>query len=380
MLNRRHLLLSAAAAPLAAAVAPRNPLEPVPLGRSGLSVTPLSLGIEEARDAATLRHAADSGVNHFFGYSNYQLAGEALRSHRHRVVLSAGSRSTEPAAFRADLEKTLRELGVPTLDLWFFASCQSPAQLSDELLSAVLRARRDGLIRAAGATTHRLKLILPRVLESELLSVLMVAANFTVWNQRWTLIGEQTEPDERPALIARARSAGIGIVAMKPMLGGLKFRPPERKSWIESLDTDEKRRPVLAAALRWAVSNPALDCALVSTPSLDILQSNLAALRESSADDARLLAAALPALSPHYCRMCHRCDGACPQGLPVAHLQRLLLYAESYGQPERARALHSALPAELRQPHCSSCSACHVRCPNGVRVRDRLIQASEVLA
>ena len=38
------------------------------------------------------------------------------------------------------------------------------------------------------------------------------------------------------------------------------------------------------------------------------------------------------------------------------------------------------LPRETRGAHCGDCALCFVRCPNGVRVRERLMRAQELLA
>jgi predicted aldo/keto reductase-like oxidoreductase len=59
---------------------------------------------------------------------------------------------------------------------------------------------------------------------------------------------------------------------------------------------------------------------------------------------------------------------------------RYLSYADFYGQFALGREHFMALPQEVRDVRCSDCSSCAVRCPNGVRVAERLIRAQELFA
>ena len=43
-------------------------------------------------------------------------------------------------------------------------------------------------------------------------------------------------------------------------------------------------------------------------------------------------------------------------------------------------ALLLELPEQVRAIRCGDCGACSVDCPNGVRVRDRVMRAQELLA
>jgi predicted aldo/keto reductase-like oxidoreductase len=59
---------------------------------------------------------------------------------------------------------------------------------------------------------------------------------------------------------------------------------------------------------------------------------------------------------------------------------RILAYADFYNNFPLARAHFLHLPEQAQAVRCSDCSSCAVRCPNGVRVADRLIRAQEMLA
>ena len=111
------------------------------------------------------------------------------------------------------------------------------------------------------------------------------------------------------------------------------------------------------------------------------LEQNIAAMASPfSANDGKLLSARLEEIRPRYCRMCGRCEGKCPNGLPVADMLRFLMYAEGYGQFAMGREQFQALPKEVTEVRCGECSGCTIQCPNGVRVAERLIRAQELFA
>ena len=119
----------------------------------------------------------------------------------------------------------------------------------------------------------------------------------------------------------------MGVVAMKVMAGGP--RPRGGRPIRERL----KRQGGMLAALKWVLRRPNVHTTIPSMTDMDQLDENLRAMAEplTKADEQKLAGAARadpPALLP----MCGRCEGACPQGLPVADVLRYLTYAEGYGQ------------------------------------------------
>jgi predicted aldo/keto reductase-like oxidoreductase len=78
--------------------------------------------------------------------------------------------------------------------------------------------------------------------------------------------------------------------------------------------------------------------------------------------------------------MCGSCSGVCARGVPVPDVLRFLTYAEGYGQFAMAREHFLALPDHVKAVRCSDCASCSVDCPNGVRVRGRVMHAQELFA
>jgi uncharacterized protein len=166
------------------------------------------------------------------------------------------------------------------------------------------------------------------------------------------------------------------VVAMKVMAGGLRSVKPGQKGY-DALHRDG----ALPAALRWVLKNPHISNAIPSITDNEQLDENVKQMSAPfSSSDQQLLAAHLEEIRPLYCRMCGRCTGQCPQGMPVADVLRFLTYAQGYGQFHLGRDNFRSLPPEIRDVRCKDCETCAIQCPNGVQVADRLRTAQELFA
>jgi predicted aldo/keto reductase-like oxidoreductase len=177
-------------------------------------------------------------------------------------------------------------------------------------------------------------------------------------------------------VVAEARKAGLGVVAMKVMAGGFRnegFYPTPGK-----LRRLFKREGALLAALKWVMANPDVSTAIPSMVDMDQLDENVKAMSQPFTEaDVKILSAHLEEIRPLYCRMCGACEGACPNGVAVEDTLRCLTYAEGYGQFALARDTYrrAANPGT-----CSGCTACRVQCPHGVHVAQRVRRAQELFA
>jgi predicted aldo/keto reductase-like oxidoreductase len=134
-------------------------------------------------------------------------------------------------------------------------------------------------------------------------------------------------------------------------------------------------------ALKWVLRNPLVATTIPGVRDVEMLELNIRALSEKfTAGDEKRLVARSEEIRPYYCRMCYSCRGQCPKGMPVPDQLRILAYADFYGDFPLAQRSFSALPKEVQALRCGDCAECSVRCPNGVRVADRLIRAQELLA
>jgi len=341
------------------------------IGRTGMKVTSVGFGCMITSDASVIEKAADLGINYFDtarGYqqgNNERMVGAALKAKRNSIYLSSKSPAGQKAEAQANLETSLKELGTDHLDVWFLHAKSKPEEITDDWLEVQAQAKKAGKIRFSGVSTHsgQIDILKAVTAKKDQIDVVLVAHNFSM------------EPALLEAIQAAAKE-GVGIVGMKVMAGGFRRTKPGDKLY----DT-LKREGAMLAALKWVLKSPAVHTTIPSITDMEQLDENMKAMTVPFTEaDQKVLTAQLDYIRPLYCRTCGTCTGACPQGLPVSDILRYLSYAEGYGEYPLGREHFLALPAELREVRCNLCPTCSVRCPNGVRVAERLGRAQELFA
>jgi len=353
---------------------PAAPAKPVftyrTIGKTGLQVTSVGFRCMIPPARRVVERAADPGLTYFDtarGYqsgNNERMVGAALKGKRNQITLSSKTQAGTREQALADLDTSLKELGTDHLDIWYLHAKQAPGDVTDDLIDAQQTAKKAGKIRFAGVSTHGGQPeLMPWLAKNARIDVILTSYNFTM------------DPGMN-ALIEEASKAGKGIVAMKVMAGGFRRLRPTDPNYIKL-----KQDGGLLAALKWVVRNPLVNTTIPSMTDMEQLEENLKAMAQPFGPaDQKLLAAQLERISPFYCRMCGQCSGMCPQGVPVPDVLRFLTYADGYGQFALARERYSELPQQYASVKCADCPGCQVRCPNGVRVAERLIRAQELFA
>jgi predicted aldo/keto reductase-like oxidoreductase len=362
------------------------------LGRTGLEVTSLAFGCMTTSDPSVIERAADLGINHFDTARVYQngnnerMVGAALKKMRQKVILSSKSTAGTRADALADLDTSLRELGTDYLDVWYLHNRNEPEQVSVDLLEAQRVAKESGKVRFAGVSTHfNMDRMLAHLAKLGPIDVVLTTYNFAMQSVDAAMNANPDAPKaDMTDAIRSARKAGLGIVAMKVMAGGVgRVKRGDRVYGANPQELGQRlaQPGVPVSAIKWALKNESVDTAIVCMTSHDQLDENLRAMAEPYAEeDERLLTARLAAIGPSYCRMCGSCGGVCDKGVPVPDVLRFLTYAEGYGQFALARERFLEMPQPARDVRCSDCTSCSFRCAYGVTVRDRLTHAQEMLA
>jgi len=345
------------------------------LGKTGLKVNPVGMGVGFTPDPSVVARAVDLGVNFFDTANDYsngnseRLLAQGLKGGlRNKVIVVSKTPANDRKTFFADLESSLKNLETDHVDIWLMHAKDKPQAAPDELIEAGAEARKQGKTLFFGVSTHDLDSMVDRAVQTKM-DVVIFSYNFTMGAAR-------------DAAIAKARDAGIGLVALKVMAatGGGPGFPPGGRAGRGAPPARPARLQNPLAALKWVLKNPSLAAAIPGIRDADMLETNLKALTEKfTAEDEKALTARNEEIRPYYCRMCYRCEGQCAKGLPVPDQLRILAYADFYNDFPLARTNFQRLPEEVRAVRCSDCAACSVKCPNGVRVPERLIRAQEML-
>lgn len=317
--------------------APRTRLRDLPrrqLGQQGLSVAPIGFGcmglswaygaaLEETAAARLLERAVDLGVDFFDTAAIYadgeneRLVGRALHSSRDRVVIAtkfgyeqddSGKRriDSSPAAVRRSAERSLRNLGLERIDLFYQHRVDTSVPI-EETMGAVKDLVREGKVRCAGlseasaTTVARAHAVFP-------LSALQI--EYSIWER-------SCEAEILPCL----RRLGIALVAYSPLgrgflagaaasadelsTGDYRHKDPRfasenaaRNQTIKhALDDFGRSRGVSSAqvALAWLLARGPDIVPIPGTKRLAYLESNVAAGEmEMTGGEAAAIADALP--------------------------------------------------------------------------------------
>jgi uncharacterized protein len=339
------------------------------LGKTGQKVTSVGFGCMITSDPSVIARALDMGITYFDtarGYqngNNERMVGAALKGNRDKIILSSKSQAKTAKEAADHLDTSLRELGTDHLDIWYMHARDEVDAVTDELVAAWENAKKQGKIRFIGISTHKPNTMVDRILQIGKFEVVLVTYNFALG----------TENDES---LRKINESGIGLVGMKVMA------PASRQFGFKAPGADRMKNPdAPLAALKWVLRNKRFATTIPSMTDSDQLVANFRAMSEPfSPADEKLLASVNEEIRPLYCRMCYKCGGQCPKGVPVPEMIRYLSYADFYGQFNVGREHFLALSEEARAVRCADCGSCTVRCPNGVHVAERLIRAQELFA
>jgi len=343
-----------------------------PLGNTGLKVSDVSCGAISFFEPTVLRYAYDLGVNYFDTAESYlrtkseTFIGQALSDIRDKVIITTkhaqGGRTpiTKDSIIQR-IEASLKRMQTDYIDIAMIHGV-SDLKLFDnqELMSAYAQLKKEGKIRFTGFSTHNAQVILKQALDRDFAEVILVIYNH--------LEGKEIEP-----LITDVRDKGIGVVAMKVFAGG-------KQGNLKDFVNKDVSYP--QAAIRWVLSNPKIDTCIPTMSSYSHVEEYV----ETSAQplnrlDLQIIAEYQRQAKEHYCRVsCSECLSVCPQHVAINDVLRYQMYFSDYRMEKEAMRYYGELDSRKKPVSCVSCSGqCERACPHGLKVKEKLIRAHEVL-
>ena len=361
------------------------------LGRTGIRLSDISFGTSRLRKGQEdlVHHALERGVNYFDTADSYtrgqseRVLGNALREVRDDVFIVSKTQAwnDDRNSIMQALEGSLRRLQTDYIDVYFNHAVNNLSRLQNpEWYEFVELAKRQGKIRFTGISGHagRLTECLDHVIDGDLCDVVLVAYNFgqdpefyAGLTRSFDLIAKH--PD-LPQMLAKAKQKGIGVVAMKTLMGA---RLNDMRAYENAGSTFSQ------AAFRWTLSNTNVDALVVSMTSRQDIDEYLAAsgARKLAHGDLDLLQGYAKLNSTTFCRQaCNDCEGACPYGVPIADVLRTRMYAVDYKDVEFARAEYEAL--SVNAAACLNCSGepCRNACSYGLAIDSLCAPTHRILA
>jgi predicted aldo/keto reductase-like oxidoreductase len=338
------------------------------LGKTGLKLPIVSMGVMNADNPSLVAAALDAGIvmlDTAWGYQrgrNEEMIGKVIKDRpRDSFVLATkvpGDRDrktgyllpdADPKNFTEKFDTSLERLGLEYVDIFYLHNLKRGQDAQYEpLVKALQDEKKRGRAKFIGVTTHSSEPeVIKAAVEAGVYDVVLTAYNFKKDNIQ--------ELDEAVTLAAKA---GIGVVAMKTQAGVF---------WDK-----EKTDPInMSAALKWALKNPNIHTAIPGFTTFDQMDLDLSVMADLTLTDQEIKDLRLgDETGGLYCQQCDTCLDQCPQQLPLPELMRGYMYAHGYRNLEKAHSLVTSL--ELSDNPCGSCTSCSVRCAKAFDVKDRV--------
>jgi len=336
------------------------------LGRTGLKVTTIGFGAMRTSEPAVIRKAVDMGINYFdtadcyMGGNNEKIVGEALKGVRDKVVLATkvhNDYNRTKKGMMESIERSLQRLQTDRIDIMQLHNKTDEGGVLDPVAMEVLaECKKAGKIRFAGVTTHENEAaVVDAAIKSKFYDMALVQYNFT-------------SPADIAESFVRAAAAGLGIVAMKTQAGGYQTKA------MGSLSPHQ-------ASLRWVLDDKNVATTIPSMIDYDQLDEDFAVMGTKLAwSDRKVLNRYAKSIAGIYCTRCGKCAQTCPNRVSIPAMNRMVMYAEGYGDVRLARERFAAENGARHLAKCSSCATCTARCVRGIDIAQNLRKVQTLIA
>ncbi|MFH1350761.1 MAG: aldo/keto reductase [Pseudomonadota bacterium] len=319
------------------------------LGRTELMVTEIGfggipitrLGFEEAVNL--VRYCFSRGIN-FFDTANLYAdsepkIGSALSDVRNQVILATKTIKRDAIGAERQLEKSLERLKTDYIDLYQLHNISSDEELDTVLApggayDALVQAREKGKIKHIGFTSHNVDFAV-KVCGTGAFDTVQIPFNII-----------ENDPAEK--LFHLAREQDMGIIAMKPLGGGLLDRADLCFGFLQQYDD--------------VVPIPGVDVEHQVDDNLKCYQDP----RPLSQKDWEEIDRIRKEVGVAFCHRCGYCQ-PCPEGIEIWRV--LLFKSQTRRFPPEMAIKMCKEPMEMAE-NCAQCRECEEKCPYGLPIPD----------
>lgn len=322
-------------------------MKTVQLGKSGLVVSEVGFGgipiIPIGRENAVkvIKYCYERGITFYDTANMYgdseKMLGEALEAVRDKVVIATKTTNRDKAGAAEHIALSLENLRSDYIDLYQFHNVSKDEELAqvlgaDGAMEAVQEAIQAGRIKQVGVTSHKIETAI-KACQTGLFATLQFPFNFV----------EQDPLDE---LFDVARAQNMGIIAMKPLGGGLLDKASLCFKFLQQhLDV---------------VPIPGISKPEEIDEILDLYQ----APQSLSAEELTEIETIRVELGQKFCHRCGYCQ-PCDEGVAITEIFTFRSTAKRF-DPKFAAML--AQKAMQTAENCTECGQCIEKCPYDLEI------------
>lgn len=357
------------------------------LGRTGIEIPVVSMGVMNASDPALIQYAWEKGIRHYDTAAVYQrgrneeMLGSALKEMKTRdqaiiatKVLLPRNRDTlsdsELKAFVLDsAEQSLKRLSMDYVDILYLHNLSDVKELHrDGCREALLALKKDGKTRHIGFTTHsKMTPLLEDAAKSDFYDVILVAFNYS-------LGADKTMHKALTALHGK----NIGLIAMKTQCS---------QGWYKNRASEEVQKfyegtMMHSALLKWVLNNKFISTAIPGVTTFEQIDEDMKAAftLEYTKEEKAFFEERGLRLSLGYCHQCTECVPTCPHNVDIPALMRTHMYAFSYGNFIEAHDTYDRIEEKRNLQACVSCRDCRAQCSKQIDISDRINRMQSLFA
>jgi predicted aldo/keto reductase-like oxidoreductase len=355
-----------------------------PYGKTGKQISVISAGgmrfkghttpADIENSAQVLVHAYRKGINYFdtapyyCGDRSEEIVGAALKHiPRGRVFVSTKCGASTTDGIRRSLEKSLQRIGVDRINFFHIWCLIRPEEWDERknagAIDAAFRAKEEGLVDHVVVSTHMNGDDTARLIERNIFEGVTLgynAINFPF----------------RQKGVDAAGQAGIGLVIMNPLAGGLIPQNGRRFDFIRSPHDPD----IVTAALRFLISQPAITSALVGFSCEEEVDHAVEALTGFEPYAAAFIERMKKKIESEFDQLCTGCGYClpCPRNIPIPKymdsFNHLILDGRGQAILDRLKWHWDLSPADAA--FCEACGQCEAACTQHLPIIERLKQIS----
>ncbi len=350
-------------------------------GKTGIEVPSLCLGAIQVTDHQAVLHACTKyGVTYWdtanvYTGGNSELAiGKFLKANpdmrKKLVIATKASRAKDAKEIEERLKTSLERMNTDYIDVYYGVhGLGSAGQLTDEVKAWAENAKKRGVIRYFGFSTHSSKPLEPAA-KLGWVDAILVTYNFRL-----------TKDEEMQRAMDACSKAGVAITAMK--VQGTNVETEDDKKIMEHFT--QKGFTPGQAKIKAVLEDARVASVTVGMTSTALVMENVAAVLDKTKlaqEDKDVLQQYAEATCSGYCAGCsHICGEVLPGIACVNDVMRSLMYCNRYGDREMGRQAFAEIPAEVRaRLLCADYRAAEARCPQRMPIGKLMAEAVEKLA
>lgn len=365
-------------------------------GRTGKDVSILGFGgmrfdpKDEEGAVRTVRRAVELGINYIDTAPGYcedkseTFIGKALAlllpEKKQSIYISTKSHyMSEPKAddVRRLIERQLKTLGLETIPFYNMWCIMDMKQFNTIMepggpYEGAIKAKKEGLIEHICATAHASGEDIAEVVKADAFEAITLGYN--IMNHMFRKKG-----------LKAAASAGLGVVTMNPLGGGMLTKDERMLSVLK----DDELDSFIGAALRFNFSHPEITVVLSGMKNEAEVEANVKTAESADQPDPAItqkLLERFESLGESFCTTCGYCLEHCPEKIQIP------LYASMWDrvrmkQPEEVTRVYYKVYIKddkrwlkgKRASDCTQCGECEEHCTQKLPIREYMKNIAEFL-